>query len=250
VDLVELYGRLPAVAPDRPATRVNMIASVDGAASAGGLSGALGGTGDKAVFATLRSLADVILVGSSTMRQEGYGPARLDLLAQQWRLESGLTAVPPIAVLTAACRLDWDAPFFSEAVERPLVVTVATADVADRARAAEVADVVLAGDDRVDIAAALAGLGGRGFTNVLIEGGPSIITQVAAAGCLDELCLSVSPTLTGGGAGRILAGPPLEVLDPLRLCSIVEDDSFLFLRYRRADQPTSAGPTLSHDPVS
>jgi riboflavin biosynthesis pyrimidine reductase len=83
-----------------------MIVSVDGAASLQGRSGALGGPADKALFATLRSLADVLLVGAGTMRAEGYGPARLSDDARARRRDWGLPPVPPIAVITRSCRLD------------------------------------------------------------------------------------------------------------------------------------------------
>ncbi|MHB8451976.1 MAG: hypothetical protein ACYDAQ_16250 [Mycobacteriales bacterium] len=58
VDLDAWYA-----APRRDWVRVNFIAGVDGAASAGGLSRGLQVPADLAVFGTLRSLADVILVG-------------------------------------------------------------------------------------------------------------------------------------------------------------------------------------------
>ena len=127
VDPADAYGRLAALGPSRPRVRLNMIASVDGAASLQGRSGALGGPADKALFATLRSLADVVLVGAGTMRAEGYGPARLSDDARARRRDWGLPPVPPIAVMTRSCRLDWSARFFTEAEQRPLVVTVASA---------------------------------------------------------------------------------------------------------------------------
>jgi riboflavin biosynthesis pyrimidine reductase len=173
IDPVDAYGRLRRLGPDRPGLRLNMIASVDGAASLAGRTGTLGGQADKALFVVLRSLADVILVGAGTMRAEGYGPVRLDEEARVRRLEWGLAAVPPIAVVTRNCRLDWASPFFADAEQRPLVVTVGAAPAVDRERAAEVADVVEAGDTEVDLSKALGSLAGLGYDNVLAEGGPS-----------------------------------------------------------------------------
>jgi riboflavin biosynthesis pyrimidine reductase len=106
VDPADAYGRLAALGPGRPGVRLNMIVSVDGAASLQGRSGALGGPADKALFASLRSLADVLLVGAGTMRAEGYGPARLSDDARARRRDWGLPPVPPIAVITRSCRLD------------------------------------------------------------------------------------------------------------------------------------------------
>lgn len=123
-----------------------MIASVDGAASLQGRSGALGGPADKSLFALLRALADVIVVGTATTRTEGYRPARLEEAVRARRSKWGLSPVPPIAVVTQGCRLDWTSPFFTEAEQRPLVLTAASAGAAERARAAQVADVIVAGE--------------------------------------------------------------------------------------------------------
>lgn len=228
----QVYGRLGRVAGGRPAVRLNMIASVDGAAYAEGRSGALGGPADKALFATLRSLADVILVGAATMRTEGYGPARLDEVARQGRRSEGRPPVPPIAVVTRSCRLDWRAPFFTDAEERPLVITVGKADAADRSRAEEVADVIVAGDDDVQLAGAVRALGERGHDNVLAEGGPGIAAQLVSESVLDEVCLTISPLLVGGDARRILDGPPFEPARHLRLAHVFAEDGYLFLHYR------------------
>jgi len=233
VDPVDAYGRLAALSPSRPALRLNMIASLDGAATVDGRSGELGGPPDKATFAALRSLADVVLVGAGTMRAEGYGPARLADEARARRQASGLPPVPPIAVISRACQLDWGAPFFADAEVRPLVVTVASAAAADRARAAEVADVIVSGEADVDLAQALSALAERGHTNVLAEGGPGIAAQLAAAGLIDEVCLTVAPMLAAGSGPRILEGPALAMLTHLDLERVLEADGYLFLRYSR-----------------
>jgi riboflavin biosynthesis pyrimidine reductase len=234
VDPLVVYGRLTRVATGRPAVRVNMITSIDGASSAGGLSGALGGSADRALLATLRSLADVVLVGAATARAEHYGPARLSDAARSRRRQLGLPEVPPIAVITRSCLLDWGSSFFADAEQRPVVVTVANAREADRRRAAQVADVVIAGDDDVDTERALVALGDRGAANILMEGGPSLIGQLADADLMDELCVTVSPTLLSGDARRILTGRPIDPPARLALASALYDDSFLFLRYHRA----------------
>ena len=214
VDPLAVYADLP-VAAGRPGVRLNMIASVDGATAVAGVAGGLGGKADQDLFALLRSLADVVLVAAGTVRAERYGPSSV-----------------PIAVVTRSCRLDWESPFFTAQIARPVVVTVATAPAEARARAAEVADVVVAGERDVDLARALDALGARGWRAVLCEGGPTLNGQLAAAGLLDELCLTLSPCLVGGDAKRLLAGPLLPGPPTLTLASACEEDGFLFLRYR------------------
>ena len=214
VDPAALYDDLPPAGP-RPTVRLNMIASIDGATAVAGRSGGLGGPADQALFTVLRSRADVVLVAAGTVRAEHYGPSKV-----------------PVAVISRSCRLDWDSPFFIAAMAQPVVVTVARAPALEREKAAGLADVIIAGERDVDLAAALGALAERGYARVLAEGGPTLNGQLAAAGLLDELCLTLSPLLAGGDAKKILAGPALAPGRGWRLRSLCEQDGFLFLRYR------------------
>ena len=214
VDPAAVYAELPAPGT-RPAVRLNMIASIDGATAVAGMSGGLGGAADRALFGVLRSQADVVLVAAGTVRAERYGPAAL-----------------PVAVVSRSCRLDWDSPFFTAAAARPIVITVAGAPAPERSKAAGLAEVIVAGERDVDLAAAVRALAERGFARLLAEGGPSLNGQLAEAGLLDEVCLTLSPRLVGGDARRILAGPGLPGAQRWRLHSLCEQDGFLFLRYR------------------
>jgi riboflavin biosynthesis pyrimidine reductase len=231
VDAAELYADVP-MADGRPAVRLNMIVSVDGGTSWNGVSGALGGPADKALFAVLRGITDVVLVASGTMRAEGYGPAHLPDAVQETRVARGQDPVPAIAVVSRSCDFDWSARFFTEAAVRPLVVTVASAPEERRERAGEVADLVIAGETDVDLHRAVEALGARGARSVLAEGGPTLNGALAGAGLLDELCVTLAPLLASGDAKRLISGSPLAELDRLQLRSICEDGGYLFLRYR------------------
>ncbi|MER6923127.1 dihydrofolate reductase family protein, partial [Streptomyces spiralis] len=72
-----------------------------------------------------------------------------------------------------------------------------------------------------------------GHTRLLTEGGPRLLGQFVASGVLDELCLTVSPMLTAGDAQRIAGGPSVPVPHRFTLASLLEEDGFLFSRYRR-----------------
>lgn len=230
--LEAVLGERPAP-PDRPWVLANMIASADGAATADGRSGGLAGPADKALFRALRSVPDVILVAAGTVRIEGYGPARPGDEVRRAREARGQTPVPPIAVVTGSLAMDWDRPFFTEAVARPIVITVAAADPERLAAAEAVADVIVAGGERVDLAAALRALRERGVRIVLTEGGPSLVGQLIAGDQLDELFLTVAPKLVGDEAIRIARGPQPEHPRELRLAQTLEQDGELFLRYLR-----------------
>jgi riboflavin biosynthesis pyrimidine reductase len=205
--LAELYA-YPAAPSGTPWVRANMIESIDGAASLNGRSGGLSGDADRLLFAVLRSLADVILVGASTARAEKYRPVREQEIWAKLRNERQ-QPTPPIAVVTRKLDLDLDSPLLSGApgAARTILLTTAAAPAGRRVAAAAHADVVVAGRDMVQPSAATAELARRGYQNVLLEGGPTLLRQVADAGLLDDLCLTFSPVLEGGMAGRILASP-------------------------------------------
>ena len=236
--LAELYA-YPAVSSGAPWLRANMIESIDGASSLNGRSGGLSGAADRLVFAVLRSLADVILVGAATARAEKYRPVREQEIWPKLRGERQ-QPTPPIAVVTRKLDLDLDSPLVAGAPggARTILLTTMAAP-ADRRQAASAhADVVVTGRDSVPPSAAVQELAGRGYRNVLLEGGPALLRQVAEAGLLDDLCLTFSPVLEGGKAGRILSPPDAAAgsspVAGLSLAHVLEDDGSLLCRYLRA----------------
>jgi riboflavin biosynthesis pyrimidine reductase len=210
--------------------RVNFVESVDGAATQDGLSQALQTPGDNRVFAALRDLADIVLVGAGTARAEGYRPVRVSGQRAEARERYGLAPSLPTAVVSRSLDLGWltePAP----GVPRTIVLTSAAADPARRAALDSVADIAVCGADEVDLRAVRAALAERGLTRVLCEGGPHLFAAAVRAGVVDEVCLSMTPMLSGPGAGRIVAGERLDAPSGLRLIGLLEEDGALFCRY-------------------
>lgn len=98
---------------------------------------------------------------------------------------------------------------------------------------------VVAGDEDFDVGYALRVLADRGLYRIQCEGGPHLLAEVAAADALDELCLTVSPLLTGGDAGRIIAGGAVPDR-PWELLHILEEDGTLLTRWRRQPAPSTS----------
>ncbi len=73
------------------------------------------------------------------------------------------------------------------------MVTCAAAPAESLARAREVADVLVAGEESVEPDELFAQLAARGLRRVLCEGGPSWLGELVVAGQVDELCLTISP---------------------------------------------------------
>ena len=219
--------------PGSPWLRMNFVASLDGAATREGRSGGIGGDADKRVFELLRRWADVVLVGAGTVRAEGYGGMRVDDDAVAWRTAHGFAAQPVLALVSARLDLDPASTVFTEAPVRPVVYTVASAPADRRAALAAVADVVDAGDGAADPVLVRADLVARGLGRIHSEGGPSLFGAFLAAGVVDELCLTLAPSLEAGSAGRI-AHTEHGVPTGMALAGVLRSaDGELLLRYRR-----------------
>jgi riboflavin biosynthesis pyrimidine reductase len=221
--------------------RANMVASLDGAATVRGRTGGLSGEADRQVFAMLRALADVIVVGAGTARIEGYGPVRPGQEGARWAWLRAGRALAPIAVITRRIDLDPAGPLLAAppGLARPIVITTEAAPPDRRAAVAGRAELIVAGRESVDIRAAVDALAGRGYRHILTEGGPYLLSQIIEAGLLDELCLTLSPLLAGPGASRIVAdiGPLRQpggaAARPLELAHVLADDGHLICRYVR-----------------
>ncbi|MGW2369258.1 pyrimidine reductase family protein [Streptomyces sp. NPDC001667] len=233
-ELAEAYAY-----PDAPGggawLRANMVSSLDGAAHHEGRSQPLSSDADMRIFGTLRGLADAVVVGAETVRQEGYRPARAREAFATRRAALGQGPAPVIAIVSAGLDLDFSLPLFTEPLV-PTVVLTGDQAPADRVAAARAAgaEVIVAGEGRrVDPARVPEVLAGRGLTRLLTEGGPLLLGQFASAGVLDELCLSLAPLVASGTSPRIVNGPPMAVPERFVLASVLEEAGFLFTRYRR-----------------
>jgi 5-amino-6-(5-phosphoribosylamino)uracil reductase len=123
---------------------------------------------------------------------------------------------------------------FTDPIARPIVVTVGNAPADNVERARKVADVIVAGERDVDLTRAVCALGDRGAARVLAEGGPTLNGHLAGADLLDEVCLTLAPTIVSGGSKRMVTGPDLPAPIAMHLRSLCEADGMLFLRYRAA----------------
>jgi len=218
--------------PSGPWLRVNFVSSVDGAATTAGVSGGLGDASDKRLFELLRRVSDVVLVGAGTVRSEGYGAMRVSGASADWRVKRGLAPHPVFAIVSGSLDLDPASTIFTDAPVRPVLVTTGRASVESMARFDGLADIVVAGEETLDLRAALDALHDRGLGHVLNEGGPSLFGSLVEADAVDELCLTLSARLEAGDAPRIAHGA-LDVPATLRLERVLRHESTLLLRYRR-----------------
>ncbi|MEP9392653.1 pyrimidine reductase family protein [Gordonia sp. VNQ95] len=220
----------------RPVVRANMVASIDGASSVDGKSGGLGSDIDRAIFRTLRGLADVVVVGAGTATAENYHQPEPDEAFAAARSDLGQSPAPELVLISNSLSIRPDYPPLSHAATT--VLTCADSP-ADRRRALMDAGATLVdcGTEKVEFGRVLAHLAERGLLRVLCEGGPSLLGSIIADDLLDELCLTISPTLAAGDAARIAHGPaPVDTPPTMRPHHILgDDDGFLYTRWTRAN---------------
>lgn len=221
-ELTELYGFPRA----RRWVRANFVSTLDGSATGpDGLSGSINTPADNRVFALQRDLADAVLVGAGTVRAEGYErleptrrspvPATLVAVSRSGRVPEGLRTP-------------------TDGRGHGLLVTCEAAGAAALDRARSVlgeASVLVHGDADVDLPGALDALADRGLRHVLCEGGPSLFASALAAGVVDEVALSLAPTLVGGDGPRVTHGPDLTGL-AVRPHVLVEESGTLMGLWR------------------
>ena len=216
---------------DAPGVRFNFVSSIDGAATRAGLSGGLSGAADKRRFELLRRAADVVVVGAGTVREEGYEALRVSDASVRWRVDHGRGEHPVLAIVTASLDLDPASPIFTRAPVRPVILSTERAT--GRAAFADVADVVVAGSSKVGAHAAVDALRRRGLDRILCEGGPSLFGTFIEADALDELCITISPSLEAGDARRIAHGDAAQ--RDMQLATVLRSGDTLLLRYARHD---------------
>jgi riboflavin biosynthesis pyrimidine reductase len=225
----------PVPTDGRPHMMLNMVSSADGRATLDGRSGGLSDTADRALFHGLRGAVDAVLAGAGTVRHERYGRLIPQADRRDLRLRAGMTAEPLACIVSESLQFGDEVGLLAEPEAHVAILTRSAGKV--QGARAQVDYVRAESHGSLDLRAALMELHERfEICSLLCEGGPHLGCELLAQGLVDELFLSLSPTLLGGvpdgsDALRILAGAELDPPVKLELLSVFEANSGLFLRY-------------------
>jgi riboflavin biosynthesis pyrimidine reductase len=116
-----------------------------------------------------------------------------------------MSEIPRIALVSTSLEFDLD-PFEDQP---PIVITSESSPQDRRRRLDAETDVLVCGEERVDLGSAISSLRNAGLGRVLSEGGPSLNGQLVSADLVDEWCVTVAPMIVAGDSKRIVAGPPI-----------------------------------------
>ncbi|MHB1461142.1 MAG: RibD family protein [Armatimonadota bacterium] len=225
-DIHSLYSNIqPSTAPpNRPYIALNMVMSLDGKITLGGLgdsSKGLGSSIDQMLMHRLQRQADGVIIGASTLR-------------------AGKIAYPPSlarAVVTGSGDLPLHSSFFTN-VQRPaLVFTPKNLPLPQQQAIQAVAELHLLGENRVDLGQAVRIMTEqRGVKLLLCEGGGGMNFEMFRAELIDEMFLTLAPWVKGGEHIRTPVegeGFDRETARHMELVSVYQHENELFLRYRR-----------------
>ena len=232
---------------DEPSVYANFVSTLDGVVAIPSIPNsnklvAGGSASDRYLLGLLRACADVLVIGSGTMKaapnslwtpEQAFPDAGGDFAELRRRL--GRTPSLQLVVLSASGRLDPGHPALAAGA---LVLTTDEGAARLAPQLPEAATALSLGPGpSLDVAAAIALLRERGHTSILTEGGPQVLGSLLAARLVDELFLTLSPLL----AGRIPADPRFAMVEGVdlvpngppggRLTGVRRDVDHLFLRY-------------------
>lgn len=234
--LVELY-RWPAPL-GRSWLRTNFISTLDGSIQGpDGRSGTINTPSDHHVFALHRSLCDAVLVGAQTVRTEGYRAVDLAAWQRDLRRREGLADFPTLVIISGSLDLD---PRLADppGPHGPVLIITSSArsDTEVEPFVATGAEVVRPDGDEIVARQVIEQLVRRELPRVLCEGGPRLHRDLLAADLVDELSLTLAPTVVGGSGQRSTSGDLLPAPLGFELQHLIyaAEDQTVLTRYRRA----------------
>ena len=159
---------------------------------------AISGPADFDRVDAMRADSDAVMVGVGTVIADDPSLTVDDPERRRARAEAGKPENPARVVADSQVRTPADARVLDGAAATYLL----TSEAAPPDFVAEIeetgAQVVAAGDQRVDLAAALSTLESAGIERLMVEGGGELIFSLFEAGLVDELSTFVGPTVIGG----------------------------------------------------
>jgi diaminohydroxyphosphoribosylaminopyrimidine deaminase / 5-amino-6-(5-phosphoribosylamino)uracil reductase len=188
----------------RPLVTLKTAMTLDGnTATTTGDSRWISGPESRALVHRWRAEADAVAVGIGTALAD-------DPLLTARDVDPPPDRQPLRVVFDSSARLPLESALVGSLSDAALLVVVAASAPADRVdalRGAGADVLVVDGDPGTRVGAALAELGRRDVSSLLLEGGAILAGTFFDAGHVDELALFVAPLLFGGAGGRsVLAG--------------------------------------------
>jgi 5-amino-6-(5-phosphoribosylamino)uracil reductase len=216
--------------PHRPYLVLNMVSTVDGSVTLDGRAGPIGNEADSALFDSLRTLTDAVMVGARTATVEGYHALVSDQARREQRQARGLSANPLAVVVSARLTVPASLPLLQDPDSRVIIVTASDQSLENCQATVEY---IRHDHATASLEPVLRALREQyGVRSVLCEGGPSLNAALLREQLVDELFLALSAKLSGEPTRLGIVAPlPHGDTTDLRLEWSLQAGHDLFLRY-------------------
>jgi len=189
----------------RPFTFINSAMSADGKISTKERKQVrISGDIDFDRMDALRAGSDAIMVGIGTVLADDPS---LTVKSEKRRLErkqAGLEENPIRIVIDSKARISPDADIFKKGEGRKIIIVSESAPSAKLRELEDIATVIVAGEDKVDLVASMSKIWEIGVRRLMIEGGATLNWGMVSNGLVDEIYTFVGNLLIGGSTSPTL----------------------------------------------
>mgnify|MGYP005838674317 CR=1 FL=1 len=200
----------------------------------------IGSKKDYEYFTFLRAHADAIVDAKNTALQFGKYTIRTihDEMYQGFRKEIGKTGVPEFIILTTSPDEELASKLKNDQGYKPTILTNTSSEIADEVSQTFNVEKVTEGSGHVQITDLIRYLNSKGYQNVFIDGGPTLIAQLLQDKALDEVHLTIAPKIFGSAPGKTLTMTegilfPPDAVPQFELLNVEKLGDEVVLRYKR-----------------
>lgn len=239
-DILDLI--LGPVSSHQQEVRAIAVSSINGSSSVDGASGGLGNPLDLKLLFHLRAWADVVVVGTGTIIKEKYCGVKLNEFYRKQRLARGQEETPPVGILSSSLPFTPESKIFVDTVVPPVIITEPSS--AHKASDLEhkCQGVILC--DTSDPTEIVQSLRDRGYSKILLEGGPTTLKSFIVHDVVDVFHHTVDPSIVTPTVHPLVPSDPTDPTDnavhdsqvQVRFTTddvVVTDDGVIFVRYVR-----------------
>lgn len=200
----------------------------------------IGSKKDYDYFTYLRAHADAIVDAKNTAMQFGKYTIRTihDEQYEGYRREIGKEGTPEFIILTTSPDEELASKLKNDHGYKPTILTNTSSEVTENVSEVFNIEKVTQGSGHVQVSELITYLNSKGYTNVFVDGGPTLIAQLLQEKALDEVHLTIAPKIFGSAPGKTLTMTegilfPPDAVPQFELLNVEKLDDEVVLRYKR-----------------